>query len=107
MEKKKHRLINGSKGFVSLILVVTLLPFYALAATVTEVARYQASVKGVDQAIGSSAMSTLANYDSFLLDRFGLLAMSQDKNYTYKDSESSYINDTFGGYLILGILQDL
>ena len=99
MEKKKHRLINGSKGFVSLILVVTLLPFYALAATVTEVARYQASVKGVDQAIGSSAMSTLANYDSFLLDRFGLLAMSQDKNYTYKDSESSYINDTFGGYL--------
>lgn len=98
-KEKKHRLINGSKGLVSLLLVVTLLPFYALVATITEVARYQASVKAVDQAIGSSAVSTLGNYDTFLLDRFGLLAMSQDKDYTYKDSESSYINDTFSGYL--------
>jgi len=77
------RYINGTKGFISLMVIVSLLPFYSLAVCLEEYSRYQAGVKAVDEAMGSSALSTLSNYDQFLLDRFGLLAVSQDNDNQY------------------------
>ena len=82
------RYINGTKGFISLMVIVSLLPFYSLAVCLEEYSRYQAGVKAVDEAMGSSALSTLSNYDQFLLDRFGLLAVSQDKDNQYMNSAS-------------------
>ena len=77
MRRKKHRWINGTKGMISLLLAMLLLPFYSLAAVLVESLRYQSTVKAMDELLGTSSISVLANYDKYLQERFGLLAVSQ------------------------------
>ena len=82
-ELKKHvkeRLIKRTEGIISLLLIVLLVPFYSVAAILEEVGRYQSALRGLDSAISSSEMSVLAQYDQFLMDRFALLAIDQNKN---------------------------
>ena len=55
-----------------------------------EAGRYQSAVRALDEALGSSAFSVLAGYDSYLKNRFGLLALSQDSDLTA--SAQSYLN---------------
>lgn len=90
MKKRTHKWINGTKGAISLLLAMLLLPFYSLAAMLVEAGRYQSAVKTLDGALGSSAISTLANFDTYLKDRFGLLAISQDGDLT--STMSGYLN---------------
>lgn len=82
-ELKKHvkeRLIKRTEGIISLLLIVLLVPFYSVAAILEEVGRYQSALRGLDSAISSSEMSVLSQYDQFLMDRFALLAIDQNKN---------------------------
>lgn len=73
----REKLWKGTQGAISILLACLMLPFFSLAAVLMEAGRYQSAVRGLDQAIGNSAYSTLAGYDSYLLDRFGLLAVKQ------------------------------
>ena len=76
----KERLIKKTEGIISLLLVLLLVPFYSVAAILEEVGRYQSALRGFDSAISASETSVLAEYDQFLMDRFALLAIDQNKN---------------------------
>ena len=78
MKKRKKKWIRGTRGAISLILALLMLPFYSLAAVLVEAGRYQSAVRTLDEALSVSAYSVLSDYDSYLKDRFGLLAVSQD-----------------------------
>lgn len=91
MRKWKQKWIKGTRGAISLLLALLLLPFYSLAAVLVEAGRYQSAVRALDGALGSSAFSVLANYDSYLKERFGLLALSQDGDLT--NSAMGYLNN--------------
>lgn len=97
MKRRTHRWINGARGAISLLLAMLLLPFFSLAAMLVEAGRYQSAVKTLDGALGSSAVSTLANFDSYLKNRFGLLAVNQDGDLT----------GTLSGYMNAAQLTDL
>lgn len=81
--------INGTKGVVSLFLAIIMLPLLSISLLLVEFSRYQNTIHLVNELMDSSAFSTLAEYDSYLEKRFGLLAVSQEKE----------IKDTFTGYL--------
>lgn len=83
------RYINGTKGAVSLLLALVMSPLLSTALILVESARYQDAVQLMEEIMDSSAFSTLAEYDSFLDERFGLLSVSQETN----------INNVFGQYL--------
>lgn len=74
---------KATDGVISIILIIAILPFFSLAAAFVEAERYQNAVKALDEALGSSALSVLSQYDSYLLNRFGLLAVKQsdDENF--------------------------
>lgn len=88
----REKLWKGSKGAISILLAVVLLPFYSLAAVLVEAGRYQNAVKSLDTALGSSAISTLAEYESYLQKRFGLLAVRQTE-------DAALINEEVNKYL--------
>lgn len=96
------RYINGVKGAVSLLLAFVMTPMLTIALLLVESARYQNVVELVKEITGLSSFSTLANYDSMLEDRFGLMGISQQTD----------INQTFGQYMeenmhLLGNAADL
>lgn len=93
MKKRAHRWINGTKGAISLMLAALMLPFYSLAAILIETQRYQSSVRTLDELLGTSSVSVLANYDKYLHDRFGLLAVAQSpEENALSASLLSYLN---------------
>lgn len=100
MRNKGHNLIkrircffkknlNGTKGAVSILLALVMSPMLSTALILVESARYQDAAQLMEEIIDSSAFSTLAEYDSFIDERFGLLSISQETS----------INDTFSEFL--------
>lgn len=83
------RKINGTRGAVSLLLVLVMSPLLSIALLLVESARYQDAAQLTEEIMDSSAFSVLANYDGYLDERFGLLSMSQE----------SSINSEFADYL--------
>ncbi|WP_040197762.1 DUF5702 domain-containing protein [Candidatus Soleaferrea massiliensis] len=83
--------INGCKGAISLFLAVLMTPFLTIAMMLVEVGRFNSSVSILDEAMGVSATSTLANFDEYLQKRWGLLGVSQDVD----------INKLYGDYLTI------
>ncbi|MGN0706804.1 MAG: DUF5702 domain-containing protein [Faecalibacterium sp.] len=77
-KRVKEDLIKKTEGAISLLLILLLVPFYSVAAILVEVGRYQSACNGLDAAINASELSVLAQYDSYLMERFGLLAINQD-----------------------------
>lgn len=75
-----NQYINGTKGAVSLLLALVMSPLLSIALLLVESARYQDAIQLMDEIIDISAFSALAEYDSYLDERFGLLAVSQDTN---------------------------
>jgi len=76
--ENKHKYINGTKGVISLLLCFVMCPFLTIALTLVESARYQQALESLNEVNNSASMSTLADMDSYLEKRFGLLAVSQD-----------------------------
>ncbi len=76
--EKGHKYINGGKGVISILLVVVMLPFAYFADWMVEGARYHSSVSLLDEAIDSSNLSVMSNYDEYLFNRFGLSALSNE-----------------------------
>lgn len=81
------KLRKAADGVVSILLIIALLPFLSLAAAFIEAERYQNAIKALDEALGSSALSTLSQYDSYLLDRFGLLAVKQTDDEDFMETQ--------------------
>ncbi len=77
---KKFKYINGIRGAISLFLAVLMLPFLTIAMLLVETGRYNSAISLLDEAMGVSATSTLADYDEYLHKRWGLLATSQKQN---------------------------
>lgn len=74
-----NRYINGTKGAISLFLAFLLTPILTLALVLVESARYQSIVQLVEELSDLCAMSSLASYDTYVQDRFGLLSVSQQE----------------------------
>lgn len=97
------RCINGTKGAISLFLAVLMVPFASVTGVLLDAARLNSAVALFDEALCNASNSTLGTYDTFLRDRFGLLAISQDpskvgragQGYTAQD----LINETFQKYM--------
>lgn len=89
--------INGAKGAISLFLAVLLTPFLTIAMILVESGRYNSAVSTLDDALGVSSLSTLANYDSYLQERWGMLALSQENDIKTKFSEYLDVNSGIMG----------
>jgi len=77
-KKKPLACINGVKGAISLFLAVLMTPFLTIATILVETGRYNSAVSLMDEVLGVTSTSTLANYDDYLQERWGLLALKQD-----------------------------
>lgn len=89
MRKRKFRLINGPKGAISLFMAVLMTPFLTIAMILVETGRYNSMVSLLDEVMGVSSLSVLANYDDYLQERWGLYAVSQGTD----------IDSTFNSYM--------
>ena len=81
-KRTKEMLIKRTEGIISILLVLLLVPFYSVAAILAEAGRFQNAYRGLDNAVGASEVSVLAQYDSYLMSRFGLLAINQNIDLT-------------------------
>lgn len=93
--KRKHGITKAElrkkeEGVISILLAVLMVPFLSLAALMIEVGRFQSAMRSIDESIGISAFSVLSGYDSYLLDRFGLLALAQQKEKTPESIFQTY-----------------
>lgn len=89
-KKKKGSFgINGVKGAISLFMAVLMTPFLTIAMLLVETGRLNSAVSIMDELLGVTSMSTLANYDDYLQERWGLLAVAQDQD----------VNTVFSDYL--------
>ena len=94
-----HSFLGVSKGAVSILLMIVTTPFLTLTLFLVESVRYQDALELLFELEDLVASSTLANNDSFLNERFGLLAVDQtvdlDERYNmYMDSNiSSFKNE--------------
>lgn len=62
---KKDKMIKNTCGAISLMLALLVVPFYAVAGILVEASRYQSALTGLDDAMNTSALSVLSDYDSF------------------------------------------
>lgn len=97
----RHKYINGGKGIISIFLAIIMLPFLSMADYLVESARYHEAISIMDEVMDSASLSTLSNYDSYLLERFGLTAVSQEKN--IKETYEGYMNDNISSFSSLDI----
>lgn len=91
--KKLSRYVNCScKGAISLFMAVLMTPFLSIAMLLVETGRYNSSVSILEEAMGVSSTSTLANYDKYLHERWGLMAVDQGININSKYRENLSAN---------------
>jgi uncharacterized coiled-coil DUF342 family protein len=74
------RYINGVKGTIALFLAVLMTPFLTIAMLLVEMGRYNSAVSILDETLGVSSVSVLAEYDQYLQNRWGLLAVGQEND---------------------------
>lgn len=89
--------INGIRGAISLFMAVLMTPFLTIAMLLVETGRYNSAVSVLDEALGVSSVSTLANYDEYLHSRWGLLAVSQQKDLSKMYEEYLSVNSEIMG----------
>lgn len=69
-----------AKGVISLFLALIVTPLLGITCLLVESIRYQDVIEGMIEYEDLISFATLAHYDPFIKDRFGLLATSQDKD---------------------------
>lgn len=73
----KALLIKGTKGAISIFLCLLLTPFLTIALGLAEYARYQEVYEITEELYELTGVSVLSDYDTYLHNRFGVLATSQ------------------------------
>lgn len=76
-KRRKYKYINGAKGAISILLCLLLTPFTSIALGLVEYHRYQSVIQIADEILELLGVSTLSGYDTYVHDRFGLLAVDQ------------------------------
>lgn len=79
-KKRQYKYINGTKGVISLLLCLLLTPFFSIALGLVEYHRYQSVIEITDELLELVGVSSLANYDPYIHNRFGLLSVSQESD---------------------------
>lgn len=79
-KKRQHKYINGAKGVISILLCLLLTPFASITLGLVEYHRYQSVIEITDELMELVGISTLTDYDPYIHDRFGLLAVSQQSD---------------------------
>lgn len=92
----KRKIMRNTQGAISIFLAILMVPFTTIAGSLVGATRVNSASSVFDEAISNASNSTLANWDSFLKNRFGLLATEQ-KNSEEKTNEA--LNATFYRYL--------
>lgn len=78
LNKWFHKYINGTKGVISIYLIICMLPTISINFLLTEGVRYQSALQMLEELIDSAGVSTLADYDKYLEERFGTMALDQE-----------------------------
>ena len=96
-----YRYVNGTKGVISILLMLLMLPFMSIAGILINAARINSAVAVFDEALCNASDSTLGTYDEFLRSRFGLLAISQDGKGAHGAgyTQTQFIQDLFQEYM--------
>lgn len=89
MNRFFRRYVNGTKGVISIMLALFMMPMLSIALILVESARYQSAIETLEELLDSAGLSTLAEYDPYLEDRFGVLSVEQ----------KGQIDTTFSEYL--------
>lgn len=74
---KKH-LRKAFDGSISILLCLLLTPFLTIALCLVEYSRYQQVISMADELYELTGISILSDYDTYIHNRFGLLATSQE-----------------------------
>lgn len=89
ISKFLRRFVNGPKGAVTILLALVMSPLLSISVVLIEWARYQNAQELMQELVDSADFSTLADYDSYIDQRFGLMATSQSSD--VKTSVSKYL----------------
>ena len=82
--------INCSmNGAISLFMAVLMTPFLTIAMVLVDTGRYNSAVSILDEAMGVSSTSTLAEMDSYLHKRWGVLGVDQE--HSVEDTYTKYL----------------
>lgn len=74
----KNKIKQFSNGAISIMLCIIMTPFLSLTLSMVEYARYQEVISITKELMELTGVSISADYDTYLQDRFGLLAVSQE-----------------------------
>lgn len=85
-----HKYVNGTRGVISIFLAICMLSTLSVNFVLIEAMRYQGALQMLEEIVDSAGFSTLADYDSYLEERFGLMALSQKQE--SKKTFSEYLN---------------
>lgn len=78
--KWKSKLIRCSKGAISILLCLVMTPFLSVSLAMVEYSRYQQVYELVDEFEELTGVSIISDYDQYIHNRFGLLAVSQSQD---------------------------
>ena len=89
----KKKILKSCKGTLAIFLCIISAPFMLLAYSLVEFSRMQGATENISEITDMSSLSTLSNYDSYLKERFGLLALSQDDDFNLQDEYNKYFKE--------------
>lgn len=95
---KKRAIQERCRGAVAIFLAILMLPFVSIAGALINAARINSAQSVFYEAMSNASDSTLASWDVFLKNRFGLLSMKQGDS---EEATTSKIKGTFDKYLEL------
>lgn len=90
-KNKKAIMKKLFRGSISITLCLLLTPFLTLALSLVEYARYQQVMEVTNEIYELTGISVLSDYDSYMHNRFGLLATTQESNFA--DGAATLLED--------------
>lgn len=81
-------------GAISLFMAILMTPFLTIAMVLVDAGRYNNAVSILDEAMGISSTSTLAEMDSYLHKRWGIFGVDQEKS--IDEIYNTYLSENAG-----------
>lgn len=86
----RKKLLRGTKGAISILLCLLLMPFLSTSLALVEYGRYQQVAELVNELEELTGISLLSDYDQYIHNRFGLLSVSQKQS--LKNNANGYLS---------------
>lgn len=94
---KLNRYINMSpRGLISLFMAILMTPFLSIAVMLVDTGRYNSAVSVLQETMDMAALSTLAEEDPYLRDRWGLHAIDYRKEISEEFEKNLRDNNLLG-----------